>query len=202
MHGGETQNYSETRHTGEAGERDALAAVDDMVAEAGGDEDTLRGNLVGARARVYWRASVLVSADRFDEALAELESAYEKETDEAARAIWADGIALALTFKGEAPERARELVVWAYERLPWIPYIAALRALLASTAPVAALAAAERHDPQGQFRNMTRGFLAIVQARFGDVAAALRTAKSLRDPFPGIERLLEAELRRQGENTR
>jgi hypothetical protein len=77
----------------------------------------------GPELEEYMRASLLVALDRLDEALAISERGAEAATTEETRALWRGCIALALMMLGRDLERAEEAARWAYDRLPWVPFV-------------------------------------------------------------------------------
>ena len=69
------------------------------------------------------RGSFLVAVDRLDEVLAISERGVEAAPSEESRALWQGCVALALLMMGRDLDRAEQAARYAYERLPWVPFV-------------------------------------------------------------------------------
>jgi len=82
-----------------------------------------RGVFRGKELEEYMRGSLFVGLDRLEETLALSERGVEAATCEETRALWQGCVALALLMIGRDLERAEEAARYAYERLPWVPFV-------------------------------------------------------------------------------
>ncbi|HEX5138625.1 MAG TPA: hypothetical protein VFY93_16760 [Planctomycetota bacterium] len=84
-----------------------------------------RGLFRGSEHEEYMRGSILVSLDRLDEVLALSERGVARATSEETRALWQGCVALSLLMAERDLDRAEEAARYAYERLPWVPFVEA-----------------------------------------------------------------------------
>jgi hypothetical protein len=84
-----------------------------------------RGHVRGAELEDYIRGGLLVGLDRFDEALSLSERRVERATSDEARALWSACLAQVLLLRGrpEDLDRAEQAARFAFERLPWVPFV-------------------------------------------------------------------------------
>lgn len=94
----------------------ALKALPDVALAA-------HGHFRGAEFEDYVRGGLLVGTDRLDEVLLLSERRLAAATSEESRALWQACIALALLLARRDLDRAEEAARWAYERLPWVPFV-------------------------------------------------------------------------------
>jgi len=82
-----------------------------------------RGHFRGSEHEEYMRGSILVGLDRLDEVLALSERGVARATSEETRALWQGCVALSLLMAERDPDRAEEAARYAYERVPWVPFV-------------------------------------------------------------------------------
>lgn len=153
----------------------------------------------GRELEEYMRASFLVGLDRLDEVLAISERGAEAAMSEESRALWQGCVALALLMIGRDLDRAEGAARYAYERLPWVPFVEAAWGMvrIERGSPAEGLevfACVKRIDRQGSTAWLRAAWTVVARAALGKREVDLPEVLRAPGAWPACRRRAERAL--------